>query len=77
MPKHNNHTLSDEPLEQVREAYSTDLNPSERFWKHLKVATCANHLSTYLDHPLQSVYDFIASHNAFDSDWQLSFSKHF
>ena len=57
--------------------YAPDLNPIERFWKHLKATACANHLYASLDQLLQSVRDFIAAHNSFDDGYHLSFSKNF
>jgi transposase len=57
--------------------YSPDLNPIERFWKHLKATACANHLYASIDHLLQSVRDFIAAHNSFHDGYHLSFSKNF
>jgi transposase len=57
--------------------YSPDLNPIERFWKHLKATACANHLYASIDQLLQSVRDLITAHNQFDHDLHLSFSKNF
>jgi transposase len=57
--------------------YSPDLNPIERFWKHLKATVCANHLYASIDQLRQNVRDFITCHNQFDPDLHLSFSKHF
>lgn len=57
--------------------YSPDLNPIERFWKHLKATACANYLYASIEHLLQSVHAFIAAHNQFDPDLHLSFSKNF
>lgn len=57
--------------------YSPDLNPIERFWKHLKATVCANHLYASIDQLLQSVRDFIIAHNQFDPDLHLSFYKNF
>jgi transposase len=55
--------------------YSPDLNPIERFWKHLKATVCANHLYASIEQLLQSVRDFIAAHNSFEDGYHLSFSK--
>jgi transposase len=55
--------------------YSPDLNPIERYWKHLKTTVCANHVYASIDHLLQSVRDFIAFSNHPDHDLHLSFSK--
>lgn len=57
--------------------YSPDLNPIERFWKHLKATACANHLYACLDQLLPTVRDFIDAHHSFVSDFHLSFSNNF
>lgn len=57
--------------------YSPDLNPIERFWKHLKATVCANHLYQSINDLLQSVRDCITAHNTFEHGYHLSFSKNF
>jgi transposase len=57
--------------------YSPDLNPIERFWKHLKATVCANHLYASVEQLIQSVRDFITAHNTLETGCHLSFSKHF
>ena len=56
-------------------AYSPDLNPIERFWKHLKAIACANYLYRTIEQLLNNVRRLIAAHNQFDLDLHLSFSK--
>lgn len=58
-------------------AYSPDLNPIERFWKHLKANACANYLYASIDDLLNNIQRVIDCHNLFKSDLHLSFSKHF
>jgi transposase len=55
--------------------YSPDLNPIERFWKHLKANACANKLYPSLDQLIASVFEFIACQNQPDHELRLSFSK--
>jgi len=58
-------------------AYSPDLNPIERFWKHLKENACANYLYASIDDLFNNIQRVIDCHNLFNSDLHLSFSKHF
>ena len=55
--------------------YSPDLNPIERFWKHLKANACANYLYETIEQLLGNVRRVIEAHNQFDVDFHLSFSK--
>jgi len=55
--------------------YSPDLNPIERFWKHLKANACANYLYETIEQLLGNMEQVIEAHNQFDSDLHLSFSK--
>jgi transposase len=57
--------------------YSPDLNPIERFWKHLKANACANYLYSSIEELLDNLRRVIDCHNEFDSDLHLSFSKDF
>lgn len=57
--------------------YSPDLNPIERFWKHLKANACANYLYRSLADLMQSVKSLIACQNLPHHDLKLSFSKIF
>lgn len=55
--------------------YSPDMNPIERFWKHMKASACANRLYQSIGELLQAVYDFIACQNQPNHELHLSFSK--
>jgi transposase len=57
--------------------YSPDLNPIERFWKHLKATACANYLYRSLPDLVQHVTDVIACQNQPHHPLKLSFSKLF
>lgn len=57
--------------------YSPDLNPIERFWKHLKFNACANYLFSSLDQLVDNVFRFIDFQNQPDHALRLSFSKNF
>lgn len=57
--------------------YSPDMNPIERFWKHLKANACANYLYPSVDRLLDNIRRVIDYHNQFDPDFHLSFSKDF
>jgi transposase len=58
-------------------AYSPDMNPIERFWKHLKANACANYLYSSIEQLLDNIRLVIDNHNQFDPDLHLSFSKNF
>lgn len=57
--------------------YSPDMNPIERFWKHLKANACANKLYSSLDQLTTNIFDFIDCHNQPAHELRLSFSKNF
>ena len=57
--------------------YSPDLNPIERFWKHLKANACANKLYHSLEQLIEGVFDFIDCQNQPRHELRLSFSKIF
>lgn len=57
--------------------YSPDMNPIERFWKHLKANACANYLYSSLQQLLDNIHHVIDSHNHFDPDFHISFSNNF
>jgi transposase len=57
--------------------YSPDMNPIERFWKHLKANACANKLYQTLEQLITGVFDLISCQNQPDHDLRLSFSKNF
>ena len=54
--------------------YSPDLNPIERFWKHLK-ANCANYLYSSLAQLIAQVYRLLDCQNSDGHALQLAFSK--
>lgn len=54
--------------------YSPDLNPIERFWKHLK-ANCANYLYSAIEQLITHIYRLIDCQNSDGHDLQLVFSK--
>lgn len=54
--------------------YSPDLNPIERFWKHLK-DHCANYLYTSLQDLLNRIQQLLDCQNVDGHDLQLKFSK--
>lgn len=54
--------------------YSPDLNPIERFWKHLK-ANCANYLYPSIQDLTAHVHRLLSCQNADGHHLQLAFSK--
>ena len=54
--------------------YSPDLNPIERFWKHLK-AQCANYLYASIQDLINQVHHLLECQNTDGHHLQLSFSK--
>lgn len=54
--------------------YSPDMNPIERFWKHLK-ANCANYLYVSIDHLVDHVHGLLQCQNSDGHHLQLFFSK--
>ena len=57
--------------------YSPDMNPIERFWKHLKANVCANKLYQSVEQLLTSIFEFIACQNQPDHELRLTFSRNF
>ena len=55
--------------------YCSQLNPIERFWKHVKANACANRLYQSIPELLDGIYEFIACQNQVGYDMRLSFSK--
>ena len=55
-------------------AYCTELNPIERFWRHLKDLACANQLWSGLEHVIESVEKVLHQQNdpSFESRFILS-----
>lgn len=55
--------------------YCSDLNPIERFWRHLKESACANHLFKSIQDTLESVHKFLAIQNDPSHPNRFLFSK--
>lgn len=53
--------------------YCSDLNPIERFWKHLKAKACANRLFHNIDEVVDSVVNVLITQNDFDSSERFLF----
>jgi len=57
--------------------YSPDLNPIERFWKHLKANVCANKLYQSIKQLISGVFEMIECQNQPEHELRLSFPKIF
>lgn len=57
--------------------YCSDLNPIERFWRHLKDYACANKLFANIDAIVQSVTRFLFQQNCFSNSDRFLFAKSF
>jgi len=57
--------------------YCSDLNPIERFWRHLKEQACANRLFKSISEILDSVDKVLALQNDLVNPDRFSFSKTF
>ena len=57
--------------------YSPDLNPIERFWRHLKDIAAANKLDRSLENLAQRVDEIIDCQNSEKHSSKISFSKNF
>ena len=57
--------------------YCSQLNPIERFWKHLKSLACADKLFANMDALVASVEANLAQQNDFQSDSRFMFLKNF
>jgi len=57
--------------------YSPDLNPIERFWRHLKDLAAANKLDQSLDNLAHRVDEIIDCQNSETHPLKMSFSKNF
>lgn len=55
--------------------YCSDLNPIERFWRHLKELACADYLFTSLEQLLASIARTLALQNDLSHPDRLLFSK--
>lgn len=57
--------------------YSPDLNPIERFWRHLKDLACANKLDVSIDNLADRVDTIIDYQNSSDHLLKMSFLKNY
>jgi transposase len=57
--------------------YCSQLNPIERFWKHLKSSACANKLFPNMDAMVASVVHTLLQQNDLLSDSRFMFLKNF
>jgi putative transposase len=55
--------------------YCSDLNPIERFWRHLKDLACANKLQDHIDIVVQSAEKILSGQNLPTSDLRFLLSK--
>lgn len=55
--------------------YCSDLNPIERFWKHLKDLACANRLYQDISEVVNSVVNVLIAQNDFDSSERFLFQN--
>jgi hypothetical protein len=55
--------------------YCSDLNPIERFWRHLKDLACANNLQDDIIGVLKSVEEIMIAQNQLDSSSRFLVSK--
>jgi len=53
--------------------YCSDLNPIERFWKHMKANACANRLFADISEVVNSVVNVLNSQNDFASSERFLF----
>ena len=57
-------------------AYCTELNPIERFWRHLKDLACANQLWGSLEHVIEAVEKVLYQQNDPSCESRFSLSKY-
>ena len=55
--------------------YCSDLNPIERFWKHLKAIACANRLFQDIGEVVNSVVNVLITQNDFSSSERFLFQN--
>ena len=55
--------------------YCSDLNPIERFWKHLKDIACANRLFQDIGEVVNSVVNVLIAQNDFSSSERFLFQN--
>lgn len=56
-------------------AYCTELNPIERFWRHLKDLACANQLWRDMEELIDKVEQALHQQNAPDYEYRFALSK--
>ena len=56
-------------------AYCTELNPIERFWRHLKDMACANQLWSSLEEVIEKVEQVLHQQNIPDYEYRFELSK--
>jgi transposase len=56
-------------------AYCTELNPIERFWRHLKDLACANQLWSSLEEVIEKVEHVLHQPNTPGCEYRFSLSK--
>ena len=56
-------------------AYCTELNPIERFWRHLKDLACANQLWSSMEEVIEKVEQVLHQQNALDYEYRFRLSK--
>ncbi len=69
--------LEDELLPLFLPKYCSQLNPIERFWKHLKSVACANKLFPDMDALVAAVEQVLLAQNDCQSDSRFVFLKNF
>ncbi len=69
--------LEDELLPLFLPKYCSQLNPIERFWKHLKSVACANKLFPDMDALVAAVEQVLLAQNDCQSDSRFMFLKNF
>ena len=68
--------LEDDLLPMFLPRYCSQLNPIERFWKHLKAIACANKLFPDMDALIASVEQALIEQNDLQSDSRFMFLKY-
>jgi transposase len=56
-------------------AYCTELNPIERFWRHLKDLACANQLWSSQEEVIEKVEQVLNQQNTPDYEYRFVLSK--
>ena len=69
--------LEDHLIPMFLPKYCSQLNPIERFWKHLKATACANQLFADMDALVTSVKKVLAIQNDSTSPLRFTFLKNF